>query len=933
MAGLAADPENGGQIELSRGHNNEEKLNLKQSTPKPGISSKFEGKRRQQWALWAHNMGLVAALSLLCFGMFGILWKRSGTYSCKVRGKPISSKLIKLGTTVDGRAGMCVSRSYTFANVTVARRSACCDPNGRSGSPRDLGGSTWIGYYCIIAGFVLFMWEANTERTFGLWMPADSVWYKAGLSPNGMLFTLSSAVAFMTRATCTAGLLSFCAGLCYCWAAKRGEAGDGGRGKRREARKSQGPVPRARKSWHDWAASYVSTDAISTTFWVGLYFASNVVLFIHTLYSWVVTIQIWELDLRQDDVKLDGCDECPSLSLKPYTRWRDECALNRALVRHGPLSFWAPIAKASGVTLNLNCALLLLPVTKSVLIFLNELASGYRAAQRRSAWFEAIFRSPFARYLPLAKNIEFHKLIACVVCFFSLLHTVAHFFNYWQAPSFTAVRFAKWGWAGTTFLTGAIILVAMFAIFTASNAAVRNANFEIFWVSHHCFIVFYIMLLLHGPVFYWWGLVPICLYAYDRRSRALRGSKPFLVSRVEWVAPVLSVHFRPLDKADFDFQEGTYVLLNCPFVSEHEWHPFTISSAHGDLVTGSRLSLETGEPVVAVPQPQSGGTSSTFKWKKFCPITKDPAQPANILEAHETAYHDYVSVHIKVHGDHTWTHKLKDYFEMMSPSQTYPFHLTRRDERGEVQLGRRLGPDSRPILRVDGPHTAPATHYRHYGTVMIIGAGIGMTPCASILTAMLKYRWRLNFKPEILHFYWVCAYADVRAFEWFVRLLTDLEFELAKARKTGAVANRNYCEINIYVTRPPEDAVPPPPMKSRPPKLFRRPGIDCEPQFAAEDLWAELMRPKAPASTQIETMRKPNADNRFQDIWVWKGRPEWRSIFSSVKAQRQHRDIGVLFCGTPAIGADLASMCKQASSPKDDCIFTLHKVRPAFGCL
>lgn len=54
---------------------------------------------------------------------------------------------------------------------------------------------------------------------------------------------------------------------------------------------------------------------------------------------------------------------------------------------------------------------------------------------------------------------------------------------------------------------------------------------------------------------------------------------------------------------------------------------------------------------------------------------------------------------------------------------------------------------NRPILRVDGPHSAPSEHYCNYNTCMIVGAGIGLTPCSSILTALLKYRWSKNFKP------------------------------------------------------------------------------------------------------------------------------------------------------------------------------------------
>ena len=99
-------------------------------------------------------------------------------------------------------------------------------------------------------------------------------------------------------------------------------------------------------------------------------------------------------------------------------------------------------------------------------------------------------------------------------------------------------------------------------------------------------------------------------------------------------------------------------------------------------------------------------------------------------------------MHIRVqesfNGERTWTKQLKDYLEMMAPARQYPYHFTRRDDRGELLLGRHFGPDQRPILKVDGPHAAPAMHYDKYGTVLICGAGIGLTPCASVLTAMLR---------------------------------------------------------------------------------------------------------------------------------------------------------------------------------------------------
>ena len=60
-------------------------------------------------------------------------------------------------------------------------------------------------------------------------------------------------------------------------------------------------------------------------------------------------------------------------------------------------------------------------------------------------------------------------------------------------------------------------------------------------------------------------------------------NKMYLMS-IKFDDPVLCLRFKPEYKERFQFKEGQYLYLNCPHLSENEWHPFTISSAHGDLV-------------------------------------------------------------------------------------------------------------------------------------------------------------------------------------------------------------------------------------------------------------------------------------------------------------------------------------------------------------
>ena len=53
--------------------------------------------------------------------------------------------------------------------------------------------------------------------------------------------------------------------------------------------------------------------------------------------------------------------------------------------------------------------------------------------------------------------------------------------------------------------------------------------------------------------------------------------------------------------------------------------------------------------------------------------------------------------------------------------------------------------------------------------MMMVGAGVGLTPSASILRSVLKYRWRKGFDhPSTLRFYWIVRHSDVKAFTWFI---------------------------------------------------------------------------------------------------------------------------------------------------------------------
>ena len=82
------------------------------------------------------------------------------------------------------------------------------------------------------------------------------------------------------------------------------------------------------------------------------------------------------------------------------------------------------------------------------------------------------------------------------------------------------------GWVGgTAGLTGVILLLILLIMFTCSLPIVRRkGKFEIFYWSHKLFVIWYIVLILHGPHFWKWFIGPAVIYITERilRSKILK---------------------------------------------------------------------------------------------------------------------------------------------------------------------------------------------------------------------------------------------------------------------------------------------------------------------------------------------------------------------------------------------------------------------------
>jgi len=178
-------------------------------------------------------------------------------------------------------------------------------------------------------------------------------------------------------------------------------------------------------------------------------------------------------------------------------------------------------ARAPANCLNFNCMLILLPVCRNLLSFVRKFLCRCCARPLRQL---------------LDQNIEFHKLSAYAICFWTAIHTVAHCYN---AEFYTTAMRAEPGAApasvsvyqlsslGSTScprqgvywvnpvcisdsqtvleaikiypaISGVIITLALIIIVLSATEFIRRSYFEIFWITHHLFIVFFAFLVSHG---------------------------------------------------------------------------------------------------------------------------------------------------------------------------------------------------------------------------------------------------------------------------------------------------------------------------------------------------------------------------------------------------------------------------------------------------
>uniref|UniRef100_A0A8C9Y2T4 NADPH oxidase 4 n=1 Tax=Sander lucioperca TaxID=283035 RepID=A0A8C9Y2T4_SANLU len=481
----------------------------------------------------------------------------------------------------------------------------------------------------------------------------------------------------------------------------------------------------------------------------------------------------------------------------------------------------------------------------------------------------------------LDKSKTFHVACGVAICIFSVVHVSAHLvnvvnFSVSYSDDFPALNLARFrGEVRHKCLhilpgvTGVLLVLILFLMFTSSSYCVRLSNYEIFWYTHNLFIVFYIILMVHMvggalkyqtnlevhppgclranqssteqqgkeleqgedeerrcreeahfqphyPQTWLWVSGPLCLYCAERFYRYIRSCDPVTIVTVIR-HPCDVIELRMLKK-NFKARPGQYIVLNCPGVSSFENHPFT-------LTTCMHLCISLSLSVFCV---------CVYFVVTHCLLSNSLQCPTENKKT--------FGIHLRVVGD--WTER---FTQLLVP-----------EPRIDLEILPMVQQRRYPKLYVDGPFGSPSEEVFNYSVSVCVAGGIGVTPFACVLHALLD-GWT-GFRLQRLYFVWVCR--EIQSFYWFAELLCAVHHKLWQENRP------DYFNLKLYVSQ------------------------------------ADIL--------QVSGMSEDKYRPLTSRLLV--GRPKWKLLFDEIGKTNKHKRVGVFCCGPKGISRTLHRLCNSARS-------------------
>ncbi|XP_038218084.1 NADPH oxidase 5 [Zerene cesonia] len=239
-------------------------------------------------------------------------------------------------------------------------------------------------------------------------------------------------------------------------------------------------------------------------------------------------------------------------------------------------------------------------------------------------------------------------------------------------------------------------------------------------------------------------------------------------------------------------------------------------------------------------------------------------------------------------GDSLFALARRRFSKSRSPERDVENELRVHTEESPSEAGSSHYPVGKPLeIYLDGPYGAASSNIMRAQHAVLVAAGIGVTPFASLLQSVLLrhararaacprcgHAWpdpaRHGMSLNKVDFFWINR--EQRSFEWFVSLLSQLEIDQA------AAGGARFLEMHMYITSALQRAD------------MRALGLQ---------LALDLLHDKGKRDLITGLKTRTNA-----------GRPNWDKVFQRLAAQRRGK-VSVFYCGPPLLARSLRAKCDQ----------------------
>ncbi|GAB4844514.1 hypothetical protein Ancab_037893 [Ancistrocladus abbreviatus] len=150
---------------------------------------------------------------------------------------------------------------------------------------------------------------------------------------------------------------------------------------------------------------------------------------------------------------------------------------------------------------------------------------------------------------------------------------------FWGVTKRISHEVLKWQHVGVANVPGELALLAGLCLWAMTFPRIRRKLFELFFYTHHLYIIFVFFFCLHVGVSFMCIMLPgFYLFMIDRFLRFLQSRRCVrLVSARVLPSEFLELNFSKTP--GLKYTPTSIIFINVPSISKLQWHPFTVTSS------------------------------------------------------------------------------------------------------------------------------------------------------------------------------------------------------------------------------------------------------------------------------------------------------------------------------------------------------------------